>query len=171
MKKAILALLLSFMITGCSAITDNPPKPMQVDTPSNDTTGIKNEEPTPEPTSEDEIPIYLDEIPIILTILEPDSIGNVYVEATYTNNTEYPIVSYSLNVLLKDTNEKAYLSNHDTILPGETSPKFKGSGPDSGNIDDIQKLKLSITALTENNKKLYLDYDLKIDWVEWFYEQ
>ena len=125
----------------------------------------------PEELKEGEVPIYLEEIPIILSILEPDSIGNVYVEAIYTNKTEYPIVGYSLSILLKDKNEKAHLSNHDTILPGETSPKFRGSGPESGNIDDIQKLKLSITALTENNKKLYIDYDLKLNIAEWFYEE
>lgn len=42
-----------------------------------------------------------------------------------------------MDILLKDKNEKTYLSNYDTVLPGETSPNFKCFGPDTGNIDDI----------------------------------
>lgn len=172
MKKAIIVLLLSFIVTGCSAVTDNPPKPMQVDTPSNAVPDVTVNAPEPEKIEEEpEVPIYIDDLPLIISFLEPNSLGTVYLEATYKNNTEYPIVSYSMDILLKDKNEKTYLSNYDTVLPGETSPNFDSFGPDSGNIDDIEKLTLSVTALTEGNKKLYIDYDLKLGWAEWWYEE
>ena len=53
-------------------------------------------------------------------------------EATYTNNSKYPITSYTAKVLLKDTNDTTYLSSFDTVMPGETSPSLKPSVPISG---------------------------------------
>lgn len=120
-----------------------------------------------EEESQNEIPIYLDEITPIITILEPNSIGTVYMEATYKNNSKYPITSYSAKILLKDKQETAYLSNHDTVLPGETSPKFDCFGPDTGKEEDYEILTLDVRARLDNGKTLKIEYDFKLEEAEW----
>lgn len=166
-KIAILFVLLA--LTGCAYPQDQAPKPMEPNPVPQDNSGITVEEPEDPEEPSDEIPIYLEDLPIILSIREPDSIGTIYMDATYMNKSAYPIVAYSMTILLKDQNEKVYLSNHDTVLPGETSPNFYSFGPETRKIDDVEKLELSITAMTEDNKKLYIDYDYKLGMAEWFY--
>lgn len=124
------------------------------------------EEQSEEPA--EEVPIHPDEIKPEITILEPDSIGNVYMEATYTNNSKYPITAYQLTVLLKDKNEKTYLSNYDTVMPGETSPKFESFGPQTQDPNDYEILTLEVTARTEEGNDLYIEYDFKLEEANWF---
>lgn len=159
--KKISMLLLLLLLTGCTPRPGSTP-PLQVAAPV-------IEEPQQDP--EEELPIYLEELPIVLTILEPNSGGNVFVEAEYINKTEYPITSYTMVILSKDTNEKGYLVSFDTVLPGETSPKFKGAGPKTEKMEDLEKLTLSVIAMTEDEKELYIDYDLKLEMAEWFYTE
>lgn len=168
-KTAILFLLLA--LTGCAYPQDQAPKPMEPNPVPQDNSGIKAEQPAdPELEESEEIPIYLEDLPIILSIREPNSIGTVYLDATYINKSEYPITRYFMTILLKDKNEKTYLSSHDTVLPGETSPNFDSFGPQTMDINDVEKLTLEITAKTENNKELYIEYDYKLGWAEWYYE-
>jgi len=108
------------------------------------------------------IPIKVEEVPYEITILEPNSIGTRYMQATYTNNSKYPITSISFTILLKDKNEKTYLSNYDTVLPGESSPIFETFAPPSGKYEDIEILKIEIRALGENGKTMAIDYDAKL---------
>ena len=103
-----------------------------------------------------------------IIILEPDSIGTVYMEATYTNNSKYPITSYTAKVLLKDTNDTTYLSSFDTVMPGETSPKFETFGPDSQDPNDVEVLTLEVIARTEEGNNLYIDYDFKLGEATWW---
>src|SRR5699024_9430963 len=98
----------------------------------------------------------------------PDSIGNVYMEATYTNNSDYTITGYDMTVLLKDKNETTYLMNYDTVLPGETSPKFESFGPDTQDENDYEILELSVTSRTEEGNTLYIDYDFKLEEASWW---
>lgn len=116
----------------------------------------------------DQIPIHPDDIMMDITILEPDSIGTVYMEATYTNNSKYPITSYTAKVLLKDTNDTTYLSSFDTVMPGETSPKFETFGPDSQDPNDVEVLTLEVIARTEEGNNLYIDYDFKLGEATWW---
>lgn len=76
-------------------------------------------------TTSDPDAITIEDVPANIEILPPNSIGTVYADVTYTNNTPYPVTSYQLTVLLKDSNEKQYYSCYDTVLPGETSPDRK----------------------------------------------
>ncbi len=118
--------------------------------------------------SGDELPIYPDEILMDIIILEPNSIGTVYMEATYTNNSKYPITSYTAKVLLKDTNDTTYLTSFDTVMPGETSPKFETFGPDSQDPNDVEVLTLEVIARTEEGNNLYIDYDFKLGEATWW---
>ena len=108
------------------------------------------------------IPIKVEDISYDIKILEPNIIGTRYMEATYTNNSKYPITSVRMTVLLKDKNEKTYLTNHDTVLPGETSPIFDTFAPPSGRYEDIEILEIAIRAVGENGKTMVIEYDTKL---------
>lgn len=105
--------------------------------------------------------ITVDQVPYEIEIREPDSIGNVYMDATYTNNTDYPITGMEMKVLLKDKNEVVYLSNYDTVMPGETSPTFDTFGPSTQNPDDCEVLNINISADVDG-KTLLVEYDTKL---------
>lgn len=168
MKKIILILVLIISITlvGCkSGKIEDVPETIAKEKVSNESGG--NEDVSAEETTE-EIPIHPDDIMMDITILEPDSIGNVYMEATFTNNSKYPITSYSAKVLLKDINDTTYLSTYDTVMPGETSPKFESFGPETQDPDDYEILGLEITARTEDGNSLYIDYDFKLEEATWW---
>ncbi len=107
--------------------------------------------------------ITVDQVPCDINILEPNSIGTVYMEATYKNNTNLPILSYQATVLLKDKNEKTYLSNFDTVMPGETSPKFDTFGPVTQDKKDIEILETAIRLDLGNGKYLLVEYNHKLD--------
>lgn len=112
--------------------------------------------------------ITVDQVPYKINILEPNSIGTVWMQATYTNNTKYPMTGFSMTVLLKDKNEKAYLSNYDTVMPGETSSLFDTFGPQTMNIRDLEILKIEIRAQNTNGKTLTVDYDTKLKKYEYY---
>ena len=112
--------------------------------------------------SENEVLVKVTDIDLKTKILPPDSIGTVWMEAIYTNNSKYTISSVSYKYLCKDTNETHYLSTYDTVLPGETSPKFDTFGPESGKESDIEFLTCRIVVLGENNEKVFIDYDYKL---------
>lgn len=107
--------------------------------------------------------ITLDQIPYEIVILEPNSIGMVYMEATYKNNTKLPILSYDATVLLKDKNEKTYLTTFDTVMPGETSPKFETFGPETQDKKDIEILETEVRLDLGNGKYLLVHYDHKLN--------
>lgn len=131
-------------------------------------TNQQNEEDFKDETNtQDELPIHPDEIAPVIKILEPNSIGVVYMEATYTNNSKYPITSYSVKVLLKDKNETAYLSTHDTVMPGETSPSFEAFGPSTQKEEDYEMLTLDVRAKLDNGKTLSIEYDFKLNEATW----
>lgn len=116
------------------------------------------QEPVEEPGK-----LTVEQLPYDINMLSPDSIGNVWMEATYTNNSNYPITGFNVTVLLKDKNDKAYLSNYDTVMPGETSPIFETIGPNTRSMSDIEILKIEIRAEIPEGKTLSVDYDVKLN--------
>lgn len=129
----------------------------------------KNEvvEKEPKEIEEEEGLITVEQVPYEITILEPNSIGVVYMEATYTNNTDYPITSIRLKTLLKDKNETGYLGTHDTVLPGETSPVFDGFGPETMKEEDYEIIEVIVRAEKDNGETLTMEYDPKLDKYEY----
>jgi len=113
-------------------------------------------------TTNQQYPITIEQLPIDITIENPDSIGNVYMDATYKNNSQKNVVGFTATVLLKDTNETTYLSNYDTVLPGETSPNFYTFGPKTLNKDDIQFLEYEIIIANADGSETYIIYDCKL---------
>ena len=161
MKKIIttlLSLLIVLTMTGCASTAKSDGEENN-DKPNVEETHKKDEE-TP--------PVTIEELPLNVTILEPDSIGAVYMEATFTNNSKYVIKGFNVTVLLKDKNEKTYLGTYDTVLSGETSPIFESFGPDTRNADDVEYLEYQITVVDENGKEIYLTYDAKLKTYKWY---
>lgn len=162
----LLMLIISITLVGCSSgnIEDRPE--MVADEVVNEE--AEEAEDVVVEDDGDQIPIHPDDIMMDIIILEPNSIGTVYMEATYTNNSKYPITSYTAKVLLKDTNDTTYLSSFDTVMPGETSPKFETFGPDSQDPNDVEVLTLEVIARTEEGNNLYIDYDFKLGEATWW---
>jgi len=69
---------------------------------------------------------------------------------------------------LKDKNEKTYLSTYDTVLPGETSPKFVTFAPDTGKKEDMEYLMYEIIVAKEDGTTVHLTYDVKTEKYTWF---
>lgn len=155
MKKKVsilLSLLLVFVMVGCT---------------SNSNKDGGNDKPTTEKAKEVP-PVTIEELPLDVTVLAPDSAGYVYMDATYTNNSKYAIKSFNINVLLKDKNEKTYLGTYGTVLSGEKSPTFQSIGPDTGKIDDAEYLEYGITVIDENGKEIDVTYDAKLKTYKWY---
>lgn len=157
-NKLAYALLCSIIILGLIGCGQTTNTTTSNNSSSNNTTNKKE-------TKEDdkkELPIKIEQLPLDIKMREPDSIGSIYMDSTYTNNTSQNIIGYSVTVLLKDANKTTYLSCHDTVLPGEVSPKFNSSGPKTKNIDDVEILKYEITIVKEDGSKIHVDYDNKL---------
>jgi len=108
------------------------------------------------------INININDFALTQEIEPPDSIGSVYLNMTYTNNTQYPIVGFSLAALLKDSNEITYYSCYDTILPGETSANFVSFGPLSQQMTDVEFMELSISIAESSGSDTYMYYNYKL---------
>lgn len=112
---------------------------------------------------EAESPVRISDLIFDITILPPNSIGTVYLESTYTNNSNYAITYLSLDVLLKDENDTTYLTCVDTVLPGEKSTKFNSFGPKTQLKSDFEFLKCDITIVDNNGDKTFITYDYKLN--------
>lgn len=161
MKKLLMAIIAGTLLLSLVGCGGNK----KVDNNSQNNVNVQVEEKNEE---KEQPPVMIDELPMNVTILEPDSIGNRYMEATFTNNSKYAIKGFNVTVLLKDKNEKTYLGTYDTVMPGETSPKFESFAPATGNSEDIEYLQYEITVINENGEEIYLTYDVKLKTYEWF---
>lgn len=110
-----------------------------------------------------ESPVLVKDIEVINpTVLEPDSIGNRYLTTNFKNNSKLPITSISIELEL-DNGEVTYLSSYDTLLPGDKSSNIECSGPTTGNLKDVKAKRVSIVALNNAKKEIYIDYDIKLN--------
>ncbi len=108
-------------------------------------------------------PVLVKDIEVLnATVLEPDSIGSIYMKANFKNNSKLPITSISIELEL-DNGEVSYLSSYDTLLPGDTSSNVECFGPTTGKLEDIKAKKISIVAVNEAKKDIYIDYDIKLN--------
>lgn len=112
--------------------------------------------------------VKIEELPLEVKILEPDSIGTRYMEASYKNQSEYTIKGLSITVLLKDKNEKTYLAVYDSVLPGETSAKFETFAPETGKSEDYEFLTYEITVEKDEYTTIHIIYDVKTQEYNWF---
>ncbi len=95
--------------------------------------------------------------------------GSVKVaEGVFENKSDYIVVDYSLEFLLKDENEKTIMGTDDTVLPGETSPKFSVLAPESEKEEDMELLRCYLIIQDEDGKEYDICYDVKLDEYEIF---
>lgn len=164
MKKKLLSILLcgamTISLVACGSTSYGDKKEEATNIENQTKEEVKNEE-------KDQPPVTIDQLPLDIIVKEPDSIGTVYLNATFTNNSDKNITGYNATILLKDKNEKTYLSAYDTVLPGETSPVFESFGPDTTNKDDIEILKYEINIDNGDGTTTYLQYDAKLDKYQW----
>lgn len=119
--------------------------------------------------SDNKAPIVkVEELPLSITILEPDSMGTRYLEATFTNNSKYTVKGLNITILLKDKNEKNYLSIYQTVYPGDVSPKFVTFAPNTGKTTDIEYLSYEIIVGKKEGTTVHITYDTKSDKYTWF---
>lgn len=104
-------------------------------------------------------PVIIEELPYSFNILEKDISGNRYMEAMYSNDSSFKIKDYTITVMLKDKNEKVYLSCYDEVLPGEMSPKFTSFAPDTGKTEDIEVLKVNFSIVQDTGAVVNIEYD------------
>lgn len=142
---SIISLISVTALVGCSSSSDNP---------SSNSSQKQNEE--------NKSPVLVKDIEFVdAKVLEPDSIGTIYFETQFKNNSDKAIKGISIELEL-DNKEVAYLSSYDTIKPGETTSKTQCFGPTTGNKDDMKAKSVSITAI-DGDKEMYIDYDIKLD--------
>lgn len=111
--------------------------------------------------NKNETVVKLEDFDLDITVLPANSIGTVYMEATYTNNSDKALTGFNVTVKLPN-GEKTYLSCYDTVLPGETSPKFECFGPESGNLEDCEILNYEFTVTNDDGSNTYVEYDTKL---------
>ena len=117
--------------------------------------------------SQEEIPLNFDNILLDISFKEPDSLGNVYGELKYTNNTGKTITGYKLVCMRKDNNKKVYYECYDTVLDGESSPVMTNFGPTSRNAEDMQTLEETVTFIEEEGESHIITCDYKLDQYTW----
>ncbi|MBM7836348.1 hypothetical protein [Clostridium sardiniense] len=151
----IVSILAVFIVAGCSN---------QSSTPSKENVEINNSETKEEAKTP---PILIDDINLDISIKKPNSIGTVYMDAVLTNNTDKPIKFCNITVLLKDKNEKTYLTFTDTIMQKEKSGKTESFAPKTGKKEDIEILKYEFTIRGDDGEDIYLEYDTKLKEYSW----
>lgn len=168
MKKSLILLAFLLLLVGCSGnrtkgLVDEEKKeeliPKEEVAPQ-EVKEISTSENKEKPAKPKPI-VTVNQVPYTLEIQKPDSIGNIYGVATYTNNSNYPITGLQLIFHRKIENDKSYFSTYDTILPGETSPKF--SAPSEAEIADMELIKVYIAARNEKGNEVQITYDVKLD--------
>lgn len=103
-----------------------------------------------------------------LKVKKPDSLGNIYVEATVMNTTNFPLTYFEWTFKDRNSSEKHYLSTYDTIMPGEKSTKMETFGPESGNVDDMDPLTVKFKVRFDKETTLTVSYDYKLQEISYY---
>ena len=165
MKRKVLKTIITIMIgvtmlTGCGSNSINKTNDKKDSSKVEQKQEVK-EEPkkvNPEKTAMANV----EDFPLGITIKDPDSIGNRYMDVTFTNNSKYPITYLDIKVKFKDDNEPHYITFSDTVMPGETSPNSEGFAPKSGNKDDLEFLNCEYKIVLDDGNTQYVEYDYKL---------
>lgn len=162
MKKLMILLALMLMLSACGgepAATEAAGSQEQTEAVATEATAT---EPAvaETPETEKEAPVTIEEIPYVIELQDPDSIGNVYGRGTYENKSEFIMNSFDLEMKLNDVNETTYYMTYDTVRPNETSAVFEASGPSTGLDSDMEPLNLNY-HVTRGNDHYYISYDFK----------
>lgn len=114
-------------------------------------------------SNNDELPhVKVEDLALDATMdKELNSADVAYITMEYKNDSKYPIVAFNLKANLKDSNETEYYSTYDTVMPGETSPKFKGFAPKTLKKEDVEFLTIDYNYI-KDKKEYSVEYDSKL---------
>ena len=107
-----------------------------------------------------QLPLRVDTVPVDF---EVSSETNDKLKAVITNDSEETILTFTMEILLKDTEEVIEMKCKAPIKPGEKSPEIIGKAPSSGNVDDVKILKYKISVQSGT----YMEYDVKLNQYNW----
>lgn len=162
MKKKFLVLLIVSMISvgllvGCGSSNTNQTSSNNNQKQSEQQTDQQDQDDTKKETPK----VTIKDIQLVdFKIRKPDSIGNIYMETKFKNNSNQNIkgIEYTYDV----NGEKTYLSTYDTLRPGDTSTLEECFGPKSGKKDDAKLLKAEFTVVNKDDSNTYIEYDAKL---------
>lgn len=162
MKKKFLVLLIVSMISvgllvGCGSSNTNQTSSNNNQKQSEQQTDQQDQDDTKKETPK----VTIKDIQLVdFKIRKPDSIGNIYMETKFKNNSNQNIkgIEYTYDV----NGEKTYLSTYDTLRPGDTSTLEECFGPKSGKKDDAKLLKAEFTVVNKDGSNTYIEYDAKL---------
>lgn len=107
-----------------------------------------------------QLPLKVEAVPVNFEIVQ-DTTTNL--KAVFTNDSEETILTFTMEVLLKDTQEVIEMKWKGPISPGEQSPQIIGKAPASGNINDVKILKYKISV----QSGVYMEYDTELNQYNW----
>lgn len=162
MKKKFLGLLIVSMISvgllvGCGSSNTNQTSSNSNQKQSEQQTDQQDQDDTKKETPK----VTINDIQLVdFKVRKPDSIGNIYMETKFKNNSNQIIkgIEYTYEV----NGEKTYLSTYDTLRPGDTSTLEECFGPKSGKKDDAKLLKAEFTVVNKDGSNTYIEYDAKL---------
>ena len=163
-RKKLIAIITTLAIgatflVGCESSTiDTEDTPKQV---------ITEKEEKEDKKDKEETPIKLEEIELVGSYFELDSIGTIYFNSQLKNNSKYNIkyISYTYEI---DNAERSYLMCSDGIPVGGTSSLCECFGVTSQNFEDMKLIDMQITYLDENNEEHYIEYNNNLKTYSWF---
>ncbi len=121
----------------------------------------KEEEPQPYKLEPKELPLRVDTVPVTFNIVDEN--GTNMLDCSFTNNSSADIVSFTLELNFKDTNQATSITFNNLVKAGQTSEIVKINAPASANKDDVEILKYKIS--TTNG--VYMEYDVKLNQYNW----
>ncbi|WP_394883344.1 putative periplasmic lipoprotein [Clostridium baratii] len=162
MKKKFLGLLIVSMISvgllvGCGSSNTNQTSSNSNQKQSEQQTDQQDQDDTKKETPK----VTIKDLQLVdFKVRKPDSIGNIYMETKFKNNSNQIIkgIEYTYEV----NGEKTYLSTYDTLRPGDTSTLEECFGPKSGKKDDAKLLKAEFTVVNKDGSNTYIEYDAKL---------
>lgn len=107
-----------------------------------------------------QLPLKVEAVPVNFEIIKGES-NNL--KAVFTNDSQETILTFTIEVLLKDTNEVIEMKWSGAVSPGEQSSQITGKAPKSGNIDDVKILKYKISVQSGT----YMEYNSELNQYNW----
>lgn len=115
---------------------------------------------TPPQQQVKQLPLKVEAVPVNFEIIKGES-NNL--KAVFTNDSQETILTFTIEVLLKDTNEVIEMKWSGAVSPGEQSSQITGKAPKSGNIDDVKILKYKISVQSGT----YMEYNSELNQYNW----
>ena len=109
----------------------------------------------------EELPLTVDQLPLIYQIEEVD--GKKVLKVSYTNNTSEEIFNFSVELKVKDTQEPIRVNISQPLNRGETSSISQVDVSDDIKVEEIVAIKYMISL----KRGMYIEYDAATNQYNW----